>query len=597
LCWENIVNNTIAHNDALATSGVITNSIGTPQASGPAGNCVQAGLTTSCPQSAGVTSTPNSSLMLAAMGGLTITCPPGNPGCKGFSNPALYNNIIYQNRSFYVGVGTLGTGTLNQQNLVSLFNAFTSTLAPTQASTGACSAATYWDLGVRGDKTTAPNSGSTFALSPRYSALTTTAGYNAGAAHNVAGNPNFVSQYCNGSRVPPECTVADGCAGPRGYGVPPGIADAVTPNPLFSLSPSATVDEGNNWINVSWGPLSLTSPSVLGADGKWGGGLPLGNYALTPGSSDIDRIPTSETLPAGVTRPTTDFFGNPRPDSETFVDVGAVESQNTGAAVAPHLTSISPNVGARGTSVSVTLTGSGLTGTSAINVSGTGVTVSAVGIVSDTTVVATFTISSTAALTARNVTVVTPNGTSNAVTFTVTGPRLTSIAPVTGARGTVGLAVTLSGSNLTGATAVNAGTGITVGAITVNPAGTQITTTFTIAANAGLGAHNVTVVTPQGTTNAVTFTVQGPTLTGFSPTLLTHNTNNNVVTLSGTDLAGATAINVSGGGGVTCTVTSSTATSITGSCNVSNTARGARNVSATSPNGNTNTLSSAFTVN
>jgi hypothetical protein len=543
----NIVNNTIAHNDSLATSGVITNSIGTPQASAPAGNCVMGGLRISCPQSAGVTSTGNSSLLRAAMTGLTITCPPGHANCTGFSNPALYNNIIYQNRSFHVGVGTLGTGTLNQQNLVSLFNAFTSTLAPTQASTGACSAATYWDLGVRGDTTTAPNSGSGFALSPHQSVLTSVSGYNGGGAGNVAGDPRFVSQYCNGSRVPPECTVSAGCGGPRGYGVPPGIADAVTPNPIFSLAPAATVDEGNNWINVSWGPLSLTSPSVLGADGKWGGGLPLGNYALVPSSSAIDHIPTNETLPAGVTRPTTDFFGNPRPDSETVFDVGAVESQNTGAAVAPRLTSISPNTGVRGTSVPVTLTGSGLTGTSAINVSGAGVTVSAIGVVSDTTVVATFTISATAALGSRNVTVVTPNGTTNAVTFTVLSltPTLTSISPTSGVRGRA-VSVTLTGTNLTGGTInVPAGSGITVSNVVVNAAGTSMTATFTIAnvPNSGRGNQAISVTTPNGTSGTVNFRITGAVLT-FAASGLGgggRTVKNGTVTITNTTSGGANA--------------------------------------------------------
>jgi hypothetical protein len=542
-----IVNNTIAHNDSLASSGVLTQSIGTPQASAPPGNCVNAAGTASCPQSAGVTSTGNSSLLRAAMAPpLVITCPPGHANCTGFSNPALYNDIIYQNRSFNVSVGTLGTGTLNQQNLISLYNAFTSTLAPNQASTGACSAATYWDLGVRGDTSTAPNSGSGFALSPQYSVLTSTSGY--GGGNNQAGNPNFVSQYCNGSRVPPECTLADGCGGPRGFGVPPGIADAVTPNPVFSLAPSATVDEGNNWINVSWGPLSLTDPSIQGPNGgNWGGGLLLGNYALAASSPDIDRIPTNQPLPAGVTRPTTDFFGNPRPDTESTFDTGAVESQNTGAAVAPHLASINPTTGARGTSVSVTLTGSGLTGTSAVNVSGTGVTVSGIGVVSDTTVTATFTISATAALTSRNVTVVTPTGTSNAVAFAVTGPTLTSISPARGDRGT-SVNVTLTGTNLTGATAVNApgSPNITVTNF-VAVSATSVTATLNIATATTLGGHNINVTTPTGTTNNVTFTVTGATVAFAGPTPALTTGTANTTTKTGTITVSNTATGTNAG--------------------------------------------------
>jgi len=320
-----IINNTIASNDTLASSGVLTQSIGTPMASAPAGNCVQPGptgpTTASCPQSAGVTSTQNSTLLTTSIAGLTLTCPYG-PGCGGFSNPQLQNNVIWQNRAFYVGVGNLGQGTLNQQNLVSLFNAFTGTAAPVQAVAGACSAGvSYWDIGVRGD-TGPSNHHSGFTLAPTYSVLDDVADYP--GAHNFGSNPAFGSQYCNGSRVPPTCTTADGCAGPSGYGVPPGIVDASAPNPIFSLTPSATVDEGNNWINVSWGPLDMSDPTMLGADGNYGGGPLFGNYALVAGSPAIDVIPTNQP------HPTMDFFGNPRPDGASCFDVGAVEFQGGG---------------------------------------------------------------------------------------------------------------------------------------------------------------------------------------------------------------------------------------------------------------------------
>jgi hypothetical protein len=109
--------------------------------------------------------------------------------------------------------------------------------------------------------------------------------------------------------------------------VPPGIADAVTPNPLFSLAPSATVDEGNNWINVSWGPLALTNPATLPAGGNYGAGPPLANYSLT---AAIDNIPATQA------HPSTDFFGNARPEPGQAggnFDPGAVEFGSSGSAV------------------------------------------------------------------------------------------------------------------------------------------------------------------------------------------------------------------------------------------------------------------------
>jgi len=230
-----------------------------------------------------------------------------------------------QNRSFQVGISAAGTGTLNQQNLVTLYNAsFTSgvgSAAPAQASTGACSTGSYWDLGVRGD--TGPTNHTGGMLTPMWSVISSGSGY---PGNNSNAAPPVVHQFCNGSRVPPECSAANGCGGPKGFGVPPGISDAVTPNPVFSLNPSATVDEGNNWINVSWGPLALTNPSVLGpppsgaTGGNYGGGPALANYNLT---AAIDSIPGAQP------HPSTDFYGNARPEpnegNPSRFDPGAIE--------------------------------------------------------------------------------------------------------------------------------------------------------------------------------------------------------------------------------------------------------------------------------
>ena len=106
--------------------------------------------------------------------------------------------------------------------------------------------------------------------------------------------------------------------------MPPGISDATVPNPIFNLTPSATVDEGNNWVNMSWGPLSLVNPVT---------NTMLGNYALASGSPAIGRIPF--TVFNGTEIPIapqikTDFFGVTRPDATgTFTDIGAIEFQGT----------------------------------------------------------------------------------------------------------------------------------------------------------------------------------------------------------------------------------------------------------------------------
>ena len=152
---------------------------------------------------------------------------------------------------------------------------------------------------------------------------------NGTGTNNLNVDPAVVSHYCNGARIPPEF-------GGTGFQVPPGISDATVPTPTSSLSPSATVDEGNNWVNINWGPLSLSNPVT---------GTTLGNYALSQGSPAIDYVPTNTA--AGAAAPVTDFFGNPRPDPAVAnkFDIGAVEYQGNNPA--PVLTSIAPNSGRR----------------------------------------------------------------------------------------------------------------------------------------------------------------------------------------------------------------------------------------------------------
>ena len=143
--------------------------------------------------------------------------------------------------------------------------------------------------------------------------------------------------------------------------MPPGISDATVPNPVFNLTPAATVDEGNNWINLSWGPLAMSNPVSSEA---------LSNYGPAAGSSVINYIPST----AGdnySSAPALDFYGNPRKGNNA-VDAGAVEFLSSVAA--PTLTSIVPNTGLRGTAVPVTLTGTNLTGTTAVTFGGVAAT-------------------------------------------------------------------------------------------------------------------------------------------------------------------------------------------------------------------------------
>ena len=124
---------------------------------------------------------------------------------------------------------------------------------------------------------------------------------------------------------------------------------------------------------------------------------------------------------------------------------------NAPAPVAPTLTSVAPNLGTQGATVTVTLTGTNFIGATTVAVSGAGVTVNSVVVGSTTSLTASFVIDAAAAVGARTVTVTTPGGTSGAQPFTINAPApvaptLTSVAPNLGTQGAT-VPVTLTGTN------------------------------------------------------------------------------------------------------------------------------------------------------
>jgi hypothetical protein len=83
----------------------------------------------------------------------------------------------------------------------------------------------------------------------------------------------------------------------------------------------------------------------------------------------------------------------------------------------------------RGTVVPVTISGANLTGTTAVTVSGAGVTVTGFTVANDTTVNATFSIAPGTGLGSRNVTVTTAAGNSASVPFRVVGGTIGFAGP------------------------------------------------------------------------------------------------------------------------------------------------------------------------
>ncbi len=201
----------------------------------------------------------------------------------------------------------------------------------------------------------------------------------------------------------------------------------------------------------------------------------------------------------------------------------------------PVLTSVSPGQGPVGGANTVTLTGSGFTGATAVRFGSTPAT--------------SFTVVSATQITAVappgsgtvQITVTGPGGTSNGVSYgyvavPVPVPVLTSVSPGQGPVGG-GTTVTLTGSGLTGVTGVAFGA-VPALSFTVVSA-TQITA---VAPPGAAGPVQVTVTGPGGTSNGLTYFYVGvPTLTGVAPAQ-GRTSGGTTVTLTGTNLLGATAV-------------------------------------------------------
>ncbi|MEU2913760.1 IPT/TIG domain-containing protein [Streptomyces massasporeus] len=217
------------------------------------------------------------------------------------------------------------------------------------------------------------------------------------------------------------------------------------------------------------------------------------------------------------------------------------------AAQVPVVTGMAPTSGPTSGGTSVTLMGTGFTGATAVTFAG--VPAASFTVVSATQIAAV-TPSGTAG--AAVVTVTTPGGSSapNTFFFYAAPPVLNSVVPAQGsaAGGTV---VKLTGSSLLNASAVTFGSANATSFTVVSA--TQIDAT----APPGSGSSPITVTTPGGTSNPVAFAyIATPNLTALVPAIGPTSAGT-VVTLTGTDLATASAVTF-GGTAVPFTVVSDT---------------------------------------
>jgi serine/threonine protein kinase len=225
----------------------------------------------------------------------------------------------------------------------------------------------------------------------------------------------------------------------------------------------------------------------------------------------------------------------------------------------PVVTGISPAGGAAAGGTSVTITGTGLSGASGVSFGG------AAGMITGDSGTR-ITVKSPPGKGTVTVTVTAPGGNVTAGKFSYKAasspppptprPVVTGISPASGPTAG-GTSVSITGTNLSGATGVSfGGAG---GSITAD-SGTKITAT----SPAGSGTVNITVTTKGGTSattsaDKFTYTTPAPVVLRISPSS-GPTAGGTSVTITGTNLSGATGVSFGGAGG---SITADSSTQIT----------------------------------
>lgn len=213
-------------------------------------------------------------------------------------------------------------------------------------------------------------------------ASTITVGYPAGAVHLV-----MISTYTNVSAIGPNKTATA----------------LISPTNTTPPSLTVTLAAPNNWglINFTYASVTLTSVA---------GGVTLrntGQSTLTVRCTVMDVTNATSFSISGVFSSSTNW-------TLSYIEI-------VPTALSPILNSISPNtVSVVNPTFTVTFHGTNLTGTTTVNVGGASILVSNISVISDSTVTANFSIPQNASIGTFNISLTTPNGTSNTLPFTLT---------------------------------------------------------------------------------------------------------------------------------------------------------------------------------
>jgi cyclophilin family peptidyl-prolyl cis-trans isomerase len=346
---------------------------------------------------------------------------------------------------------------------------------------------------------------------------------------------------------------------------------SISTQPLSSVANGSATIFGIQTSGAS--VLKTIADSAANGSGFLNTPIPISSISVTPDdTSAVLLLPVAAGAAGSATINVSASDGSGSPATTSFT-----------VAAAPAVTAVTPNGGPTGGGTSVTITGSGFTGATAVEFG--------------STAAASFTVNSDGSITAKSpagsgtvdVTVTTPAGTSALSSLDKFSfdsvPTVTQVSPQTGL-GSGGTTVTITGTGfVAGATTVDFG-GVAASNVSVGTSSTLSATS-----PAGSGTVDVTVVTPGGTsaiTSGDKFTYEAaPTVTHIAPSSGAGG-GGTTVTVTGTGfVTGATTVDFGGVAATSVSVTSSstlTAVSPAGS--------GTVNVTATTSSGTSPTSSS-----
>ena len=297
-----------------------------------------------------------------------------------------------------------------------------------------------------------------------------------------------------------------------------------------------------------------TGPSIGGTVFTIAGTNLIGASSVKIGDSEATLVAVTDTL---ITAITPAQAASATAKNIVIVTPGGTVTKTAAFTyiAAPTITSVSPSSGPLAGGTSITITGTNLTGATGVTVGGVAAT--SVVVVNATSITALTPVGTAGS---KDVVVNTPGGSAtkiDAYTFIISAPTITSVSPSSGPTAG-GTSITITGTNLNGATSVLVGDSIATitskqasQIVALTPAGT-------------VGLKNVVLNTSNGTVtklNAFNYEASSaPTIASVSPSS-GPAAGGTAITITGTNLTGATSVTV---GGVAATsVNVASATSIT----------------------------------